>query len=99
MIELASVIQDLRSELERAVVAGTGQVLRFELGPIELEVTLGIERSAEADAKVKFWVVEMGARGAVDTTNTQRVKLVLTPRLGATMSSAFVGGQAEPREE
>ncbi|GAA1975972.1 trypco2 family protein [Catenulispora subtropica] len=42
MIELASVIRDLRAELEQAIVAADGAALRFELGPIELEVTIAL---------------------------------------------------------
>lgn len=98
MIELASVIRDLRDELERAIVAGTGEALHFELGPIELEVSVAVDRSGAAGAKVRFWVVELGADAALDATSTQRVKLVLQPRLAVSGSAPFVSGAAEPGE-
>jgi len=60
VIELASVIRDLRDELERAIAAGEGEQLRFELGPIELEATVAVERSDGASGKVRFWVAEGG---------------------------------------
>jgi len=94
MIELASVIRDLRDELERAIVAGAGEALRFELGPVELEVALAVERSGEAGGKVRFWVVEVGGERGWESTDTQRIKLVLTPRLGEGLQSAYVGGAA-----
>jgi len=98
VIELASVIRDLRTELEQAVVAGDGAALRFELGPIELEVSVAVEQSATAGAKVRFWVVEAAADGTIGTTGTQRIKLTLTPKLAAGGASPYVSGPAEPDE-
>ncbi len=93
MIELASVIRDLRDELERAVVAGAGQALRFELGAIELEVSLVVERSDEMGGRVRFWVAEADGQHRSDSTGTQRITLSLTPRLTAG-GSAYVAGTA-----
>lgn len=98
MIELASVIRDLRAELEQAIKAGAGETLRFELGPVELEVSVAVERSDSGGGKVRFWVVDASGERTKDTTGTQRVKLVLTPRLGDDGRGAFVGGNAEPGE-
>ncbi|WP_194908972.1 trypco2 family protein [Catenulispora rubra] len=99
MIELASVIRDLRVELEQAVVAADGAALRFELGPIELEVSVALEREAGSGTKVRFWVVQAGADGKIGTTNTQRVKLTLTPRLAPDDRSPYVSGEIMPGEE
>lgn len=98
MIELSSVIRDLRDELERAIVAGAGETLRFELGPVELEVAVAVERSDGGGGKVRFWVIEAGGERTKDTTATQRIKLVLTPQIGDGGQSAYVGGPAEPGE-
>lgn len=46
VIELAKVIEELRGELDAAVLAGAGKALRFDLGPIELEVAVAITREA-----------------------------------------------------
>lgn len=46
LIELADVIGELRSELDRARQAGSEAELRFGLGPVELEVTVALERPA-----------------------------------------------------
>ena len=73
MIELADVIADLRDELDTARRRGTGEDLRFELGPVELEVSVAVQKDAGGNAKVKFWVVELGADGKVSSTATQRI--------------------------
>jgi hypothetical protein len=81
MIELATVIAALRDELDSARVQGAGEYLRFELGPIELEVSVAVEKTGGVDAKVNFWVVELGADGKLGSTSTQRIKLTLQPHL------------------
>lgn len=99
MIELASVIRDLRDELERAIAAGEGEQLRFELGPIELEATVAVERSDGASGKLRFWVVEAGADRKKDSATTQRIKLTLAPKLAGTRRPPRVAGVPEPGEE
>lgn len=99
MIELASVIRDLRTELEAAVAAADGSALRFELGPIELEVSLAVERSATAGAKLRFFVVEANSDGKAGSTGTQRVKLTLTPSLSPGGRSPYVSGTALTGEQ
>jgi hypothetical protein len=98
VIELASVIKDLRAELEGAIAAGDDAALRFELGPIELEVSVAVERSGGGQAKVRFLVVELGADGKVDASSTQKVKLTLTPRVAGTDTPPYVSGQVVPGE-
>jgi Trypsin-co-occurring domain 2 len=79
-VELAEVIDQLRAELTAAMCAGEGADLRFELDPVELELTVGVDKAVTPGAKVKFWVVELGADAAVSSSSTQRIKLVLDPR-------------------
>jgi dUTPase len=98
MIELASVIKDLRAELQKAIEAGKNEALRFELGPIELEVSVAIEAGAQAGASVRFWVVELGSQGTIDRTSTQQIKLTLQPSLGKDGTVPYVSGQAGERE-
>ena len=107
MIELADVIADLRDELDAARRRGAGEDLRFELGPVELEVSVAVQKGADGNAKVKFWVVELGADGKVSSTATQRIKLTLNPRLTVAAAAAespmsdrspFIAGVAEEDE-
>lgn len=98
MIELARVIKDLREELEEAVAGAEGAALRFELGTIELEVSVALERSGNAGAKVRFWVVESGAEAAVSSTGTQRITLALKPTLVGSGEPPYVSGLADAHE-
>lgn len=98
VIELVTVIRDLRTELEKAVAAADGAALRFELGPIELEVTVVVGRSKDGSGKLSFWVVQAGAGRTIDTTDTQRIKLTLTPKLTDTGLSVHVAGSPETGE-
>ncbi|MFF4751468.1 trypco2 family protein [Streptomyces sp. NPDC002514] len=99
VIELASVIRDLREELQQAVVAAQGETLRFELGTIELELSVTLERTGHAEARVRFWVVESGADATVNSTSTQLVKLTLQPTLQGSPDRPFVVGRADPDEQ
>jgi hypothetical protein len=113
MIELADVISELREELDRARLSAEGSAMRFGLGPVELEVTVALDREGKAGGKVRFWVAEVGAEGRVASTSTQRIKLTLQPTLGvsgqggepaataaspASAVSVYVHGTAVPGE-
>lgn len=37
-----------------------GEPLQFEPGPVELEATMAVEKGGGANAKVRFWVIELG---------------------------------------
>jgi hypothetical protein len=97
VLELAKVIKDLRAELEDAIIAADGEALLFELGPTELELSVAIEAGAHADAKARFWVMDAGAGANVNHSNTQRIKLTLTPRLGPDGATPYVSGTVDER--
>jgi hypothetical protein len=97
MIELGEVIGELRRELQRAMDAGEGQPLRFELGPVELEATIAVEKGGGGGAKVRFWVIELGGEGKASQSSTQRIKLALQPRL-TSGQTPMVAGDEVPGE-
>ncbi|MFC7220132.1 trypco2 family protein [Streptomyces polyrhachis] len=78
-VELADVIAQLRSELNRAVSEGADQGLRFQLGMVNVELEVVVERSREAGGKARFWVLD--AQGSARSTrlSTQRLTLALQP--------------------
>jgi hypothetical protein len=78
-IPLAKAIEDLRAELLRALQEGTGKDLQFRLKPIELELKLAVTAGGQGNAGVKFWVVELGAKGTYENATTHTLKLVLEP--------------------
>ncbi|MBQ1026507.1 trypco2 family protein [Micromonospora sp. C95] len=98
MIELADFVRELRRELETAVAAAPEDGLRFELGPIEIEVSVGVEKTANAAAKARFWVLELGGEGTVARSSVQTVKLTLKPHVGSSGLPPYVSGQEAERE-
>jgi hypothetical protein len=76
---LADFVAALREELEEARRQGAKQGLRFDVGPIELELETVATREASAKAGVRFWVVEAGGEGTATSGTTTRLKLVLSP--------------------
>src|ERR1700749_1676709 len=79
-LELASVMRQLRAELNEAMEEAEGERLRFELGPVELSLTVTVGREAAPGAKIRFWVVEAGGDAKISREAVQDIKLVLTPR-------------------
>lgn len=94
MIELGEVIGELRRELQQAMDAGEGQPLRFELGPVELEATVAVEKGGGGGAKVRFWVIELGGDAKVNQSSTQHIKLALLPRLASGRTAMVAGDEA-----
>jgi hypothetical protein len=91
-------ISELRRELNQAIEAGRGESLRFELGPVEVEVTVGLDSKGTAGAKVRFWVVELGGDAEVTRSSLQRLKLTLQPRLAGSKALPEVSGAEVPGE-
>lgn len=98
-VELSAVIAELRAELSAAIRGGEDEDLRFELGPVELELAVVVGRDAGPSAKLRFWVVEAGADARVSAQSTQRIKLVLDPRrAGAPDVPPLIAGREVPGE-
>ncbi len=81
MIELADLIRQLRAELVAAMAAGEGEQLRFALGPVDLELSVSVQREASGSGKLRFWVAEVGADASLSRTDTQLIRLRLDPQL------------------
>jgi Trypsin-co-occurring domain 2 len=82
-IELAALLSSLRSEIDRARLDSAGKDVRFRVDAIDLELQVAVEKTAEADAGVRFWVVSMGGKGAAKSTETHVIKM----KLGAVTST------------
>lgn len=97
-VELAELIGQLRAELTTAMSDGENADLRFELGPVELELSVGVEKSMAPGAKVRFWVIEAGTDAKVASSTTQRIKLTLDPRKAGQPGRPYISGKAMPNE-
>ncbi|WP_148588795.1 trypco2 family protein [Streptomyces sp. WAC01526] len=99
MIELSDMIRQLRHELITAMADGRDEAIRFELGPIEIEATVTVDREAGANGKVRFWVVEAGSNGKYAQSRTQRITLTLQPKDvapdGAPRTALITGAEAD----
>ncbi|GAA2430923.1 hypothetical protein GCM10010191_50720 [Actinomadura vinacea] len=98
MIELSELIRELRTELGAAVAAAPAEGLRFELGPVEIEVSVAVDKRGGGSGKVKFWVVELGADTAIAQNSLQRVTVTLVPQIAGSDDAAYVSGERESRE-
>jgi hypothetical protein len=95
-VELAELISQLRSDLTAAMHAGEGADLQFELGPVELELTMAINKEAKPGARIRFWVVELGAEVSAASNSAQRIKLTLNPRrAGQSRRKVVISGEDE----
>jgi len=80
-IELRAVVDQLREELTALTLTASGEELQFAVESIELELKVGVTKTGGVDAKAKFWVLEVGAKGEYKTDETQTIKLKLKPRI------------------
>jgi Trypsin-co-occurring domain 2 len=92
---LAEAIQGIRADLQEAVAAGVNEPLRFDVGPVELEFTVNVQRDAGAKAGVKIWVVEIGGSGGMSRDTVQRIKVTLNPVDVATGGVARIGDEVK----
>jgi hypothetical protein len=101
MIELAEVVRHLRGELYRAIEDGEKERLQFELGAIELELSVIVEQKDGIQGKVRFWVVDLGADLSDKYVSTQTLKLTLSPTLevDGRRTTPRVSGHAEDGED
>lgn len=88
LLPLSEVVRVLRAELAEAIREGQGEAVRFELGPVELEVNVVVARERAGKMETSFKILGWGAGGDVGAKWTdqrvQKLKIVLNPtdRLG-----------------
>jgi hypothetical protein len=81
-VPLADAITNLRQELQKAIAAGEGEQLRFDLDAVVLELDVALTTSGHAEAKAGLWtVLTVGASVDHSRGSTHRLTLTLSPRL------------------
>lgn len=78
-VGLAEAVKAIRAELDTAMDEGAGEKVQFEVGPIELEFAVDVQKAAEVDAGVRVWVVSLGGKGSLKRDSANRIKVVLKP--------------------
>lgn len=81
-IELAELLASLRSEISRARLDAVSKDVRFRINSIDLELQVAVEKSAEAKAGVRFWVVSLGGGAGAKSAQTHTIKLSLDAETG-----------------
>ncbi|WP_322747921.1 MULTISPECIES: trypco2 family protein [unclassified Frankia] len=76
-LELAETVRALRAEIVRAAPAAEGADFYFPVKEIQIEFHVGVTKSSEGEAGVKFWVVELGTSGALAKEEIQTVTVTL----------------------
>ena len=78
-LSLKETLEALRVELSESILVSEGKEIRFEMGEIELEMQIVIEKSKDVKGVVKFWVVEMGGGMATKDSITHKIKIPFKP--------------------
>jgi hypothetical protein len=102
MIELAAVIKNLRHELYLAIDEGKDERLQFDLGPVELELSMAVEQTDGIHGKIRFWVVDLGGEMSDKNLAAQKIKLKLLPTVQLSEGRRVtpkVSGEAEEGED
>ena len=76
-IGLKETLEALRVELSESILVSEGKEIRFEVGEIELEFQVVVEKSHEGKGGIKFWVVEMGGGVSNKDSITHKIKIPL----------------------
>lgn len=103
-IELADLISQVRSDLSAAMLSGQDaenqDLLKFELGDVELELELVAEKAHKPGVKARLFVVDIGYDHERTRKSTNRIKLKMQPRLPSQPTRRpLISGRAEEGEE
>jgi hypothetical protein len=101
LIELADMVRELRDQLHLAMSGDGSRPIRFELGPVEIEASVMVERAEGAGGKVNFWVVEANADASAVSSRAHRVTVTLQPVLVApdgSRAKVLIAGDEEGSE-
>jgi hypothetical protein len=78
-IGVQEAVAALRAELSASIAASVDEELRFEVGEIEIEFQVAVERVKEGSAGIRFWVAELGGTASKSSTVTHTIRIPLRP--------------------
>ena len=67
-LALVDVVRQLRVDLANAVAEAAGEMIQFEVGPIEAELSVEFEREGKVGGKITAWVVEFSGEAKMTET-------------------------------
>src|SRR5215472_7332096 len=74
---LAETMEALRAELAQASAAGAAAGFQFPVAGVQLEFHVGVKKTGEGKAGVRFYVVELGGSGSYAREEIQTVTVTL----------------------
>jgi hypothetical protein len=74
---LTETVEALRAELALAAADGAEAGFQFPVTGVQLEFHVGVTRTGEGKAGVRFWVVELGGAGSYAREEVQTVTVTL----------------------
>ncbi|MFI7643169.1 trypco2 family protein [Nonomuraea sp. NPDC049400] len=98
MIELTTAIKELRAQLTGAIENAKDEELRFELGPIELELSIAATQEDGLGGKIRFWILSADGNTKETSVATQKVKLTLEPKVANSTTTPWISGSSGDRE-
>jgi len=78
-VALSDAIEYVRTELEKATASGAKSSIAFRPESIELEFDVVFDVSGGTDVGLRVWVISLGAKAEISRSQTQHLKIVLTP--------------------
>jgi hypothetical protein len=78
-MHLAEAIAAVRRELRNAQDEGKDDDIKFLVGPVEMEFQVALSKEGGGNAKVKVYVLELGASAAATRSETHSVRITMTP--------------------
>ncbi|MGK8488252.1 trypco2 family protein [Nocardia barduliensis] len=94
-IDLAETVEALRAELRKAVLAGEDTEIQFPVTGVQVEFQVGIKKTADGKAGLKFWVVELGTGGGYAAESVQKVILNFGPPVDRSGAPIKIARQAQ----
>ena len=79
-IPLSEMIATLRQELKVALQEGRDETILFDVKKIQLELQISVERERGGEGKIKFWVLEAGAKAIAKHQDTHVFRLEIEPK-------------------
>ncbi|MFZ0158973.1 MAG: trypco2 family protein [Kineosporiaceae bacterium] len=76
---LAQAINQVRAELEQAIVEGENSTVAFRTGSVELELEVAFAKTGGVEGGFRLSVLSFGAKREQSSTVTHRLKVTLMP--------------------
>lgn len=83
-IPLAEVIDQIRDELADATARAASQGVQFPVGAVQIELQIGVTKSADGKGGVKLWVLDLAGGASVSHQLVQKVTVNLDPPVDRT---------------